>query len=106
MLTDDIDREIEALLKAAEDAHKRLKEAITQNRIDGYKEIGQLNMQQSQLKSKLEAMQKQKQKKEEEEMHEKMDAMFARFNSHITINNHNKGMLFLVLNTFIITFLC
>jgi hypothetical protein len=51
-------------------------------------------------------MQKQKQKKEEEEMHEKMDAMFARFNSHITINNHNKGMLFLVLTTFIITFLC
>ena len=67
-------------MKQAEDAHKRLKAAINQNRIDGYKDIGPLNMQKSQLKSKLEAMQKQKQKKEEEEMHEKMDAMFARFN--------------------------
>jgi len=63
LFPDDIDREIEALLKQAEDAHKRLKAAINQNRIDGYKEIGPLNMQKSQLKSKLEAMQKQKQKK-------------------------------------------
>ena len=93
-------------MKQAEDAHKRLKAAINQNRIDGYKEIGPLNMQKSQLKSKLEAMKKQKQKKEEEEMNERMDAMLARFNSHKTINNHNKGMLFLILTTFIITFLC
>jgi hypothetical protein len=103
---DDLDREIEALLKEAEKAHKCLKEAINQNWIDCYRYTENLNMQKSQLKSKLEAIQKLKQKQEEEEMHEKMNAMLARFDSHITINNHNKGMLFLILTTFIITFLC